>query len=302
MPHTMRPLQMDRFTENIDSQIEFNQGKNIFLDNLDIFQFAKETVKATSDIDRLTPDSKQSLIDYATDKAIEEFCRVNQYYSFDLKAKNNLRKIYSDLFENFQTKTNSIEDISKNHYEKLKSWLKENNPFAEKIYKNGDEKVSQVACSEYSPELQIDILHIDVKHLMQPVLDIGCGVNGYLVNYLKNQGIEVLGIDRFKFTTSNLITADWLEYDYGKEKWGTIVSNLGFSNHFNHHNLREDGNYIEYGKNYMNILNSLKVGGCFHYAPDLPFIEKYLDNKQFDLRKYDINEYDFKTTKIKKMK
>ena len=293
---------MDRFTENIDSQIEFNQGKNIFLDNLDIFQFAKETVKATSDIDRLTPDSKQSLIDYATDKAIEEFCRVNQYYSFDLKAKNNLRKIYSDLFENFQTKTNSIEDISKNHYEKLKSWLKENNPFAEKIYKNGDEKVSQVACSEYSPELQIDILHIDVKHLMQPVLDIGCGVNGYLVNYLKNQGIEVLGIDRFKFTTSNLITADWLEYDYGKEKWGTIVSNLGFSNHFNHHNLREDGNYIEYGKNYMNILNSLKVGGCFHYAPDLPFIEKYLDNKQFDLRKYEINEYDFKTTKIKKMK
>lgn len=302
MPHTMRPLQMDRFTENIDSQIEFNQSKNIFLDNLDIFQFAKETVKATSDIDRLTPDSKQSLIDYATDKAIEEFCRVNQYYSFDLKAKNNLRKIYSDLFENFQTKTNSIEDISKNHYEKLKSWLKENNPFAEKIYKNGDEKVSQVACSEYSPELQIDILQIDVKHLMQPVLDIGCGVNGYLVNYLKNQGIEVLGIDRFKFTTSNLITADWLEYDYGKEKWGTIVSNLGFSNHFNHHNLREDGNYIEYGKNYMNILNSLKVGGCFHYAPDLPFIEKYLDNKQFDLRKYEINEYDFKTTKIKKMK
>ncbi len=255
-----------------------------------------------SDIDRLTPDSKQSLIDYATDKAIEEFCRVNQYYSFDLKAKNNLRKIYSDLFENFQTKTNSIEDISKNHYEKLKSWLKENNPFAEKIYKNSDEKVSQVACSEYSPELQIDILQIDVKHLMQPVLDIGCGVNGYLVNYLKNQGIEVLGIDRFKFTTSNLITADWLEYDYGKEKWGTIVSNLGFSNHFNHHNLREDGNYIEYGKTYMNILNSLKVGGCFYYAPDLPFIEKYLDNKQFDLRKYEINECDFKTTKIQKMR
>ena len=298
----MKPLQMDRFTEIVDSQIEFNQSKNIFLDNLDIFQFAKETVQAISDIDRLTPYSKQSLIDYATDKVIEEFCRVNQYYSFDLKARNNLRKIYSDLFENFQTKTNSIEYISKNHYEKLKSWLKENNPFAEKIYKNGDEKVIQVACFEYSPELQIDILQIDVKHLMEPVLDIGCGVNGHLVNYLKNQGIEVLGIDRFKFTTSNLITADWLEYDYGKEKWGTIVSNLGFSNHFNHHNLREDGNYIEYGKTYMNILNSLKVGGSFHYAPDLPFIEKYLDNKQFDLRKYEINEYGFKTTKIKKMK
>ncbi len=292
---------MDRFTE-IDNQIEFNQGKNILLDNLVFFQFAKETVKAISNIGRSTSDSKQSLIDYATDKAIEEFYRVNQYYSFDFKAKNNLRNIYSDLFENFQTRTNSIEDISKNHYEKLKSWLKENNPFAEKIYKNGNENVSPVACSEYSPKLQIHILQIDVKHLMQPVLDIGCGINGHLVNYLKIRGIEVYGIDRLKLTTSNLITVDWLEYDYGRERWGTIVSNLGFSNHFNHHNLREDGNYIEYGKTYMNILNSLKFGGCFHYAPDLPFIERYLDNKQFDMKKYNINEYDFKTTIIRKTK
>ena len=219
-----------------------------------------------------------------------------------MKAKNNLRKIYSDLFENFLTRTNSIEDISKSHYEKLKNWLIENNPFAEKIYKNGNENVSPVACSEYSPKLQIDILQIDVEHLMQPVLDIGCGINGHLVNYLKNQELEIYGIDRFKFTTSNLITADWLEYDYGKDRWGTIVSNLGFSNHFNHHNLRKDGNYIEYGKTYMNILNSLKVDGCFHYAPDLPFIEKYLDKNKFDLKKYEISEYDFKTTIIKKIK
>lgn len=302
MPHTMRPVQMDRFIENIDNQIEFNKGKNIFLDNLEIFKFANETVKAISNIDRLNPDSKQSLIDYATDKAIEEFCRVNQYYSFDLKAKNNLRKIYSDLFENFQTKTNSIENISKKHYEKLKKWLKETNPFAENIYKNDNEKVNPVACSEYTPKLQINILQIDIEHLIQPVLDIGCGSNGQLVNYLKNQGIEVCGIDRFKFTTSNLVTADWLEYDYGKEQWGTIVSNLGFSNHFNHHNLREDGNYIAYSKTYMNILHSLKIGGFFHYAPDLPFIEKYIDNNQFDLRKYVINEYDFKTTVINKLK
>lgn len=302
MQHTKKPVQRDRFIENIDKQIEFNQGKNIFLDNLEIFQFANETVKAISNIDRLNSDSKQSLIDYATDKAIEEFCRVNQYYSVDLKAKNNLRQIYSDFFEVFQTRTNSIDDISKKHYEKLKFWLKENNPFAEKIYKNDNEIISPVACSEYTPKLQIDILRIDIKQLLQPVLDIGCGSNGHLVNYLKNQGIEVYGIDRFTLQTSNLMTTDWLEYDYGKEKWGTIVSNLGFSNHFNHHNLREDGNYLSYGKTYMSILHSLKIGGYFHYAPDLPFIEKYLDYNQFDLRKYEINEYDFKTTIIKKNK
>lgn len=293
---------MDKFFENIDKQIEFNEGKNIFLDKLDFFQFTEETVKTISNIDKLNPDSKETLIDYATNKAIEEFCRINQYYSFDSKAKNDLRKIYFDLFGSIQKKTDSIENISKNHYEKLKEWIRESNSFAEKVYNNDNKIVNPVACSEYSPDLQINLLKIDIEHLMQPVLDIGCGNQGHLVNYLKKQGIEVFGIDRFKFTTSNLLTKDWLEFDYGNENWGTIVSNLGFSNHFNHHNLREDGNYIEYGKTYMSILNSLKVGGCFHYAPDLPFIEKYLDNKQFDLRKYEIDEYDFKTTIIRKMK
>jgi hypothetical protein len=298
----MRPVKVDRFIENIDKQIEFNQDKNILLDNLEIFQFANETVIAISNIDKVNPDSKQFLIDYATDKAIEEFCRVNQYYSFGSKAKNDLKKIYSELFENLQSKSDSIENISKKHYEKLKKWLKESNPFAEKIYINADKKINPVACSEYTPKLQINILRIDIEHIIQPVLDIGCGSYGHLVDYLKNQGIEIYGIDRFKFTTSNLITADWLEYDYGKEKWGTIISNLGFSNHFNHHNLRVNGNYIEYGKTYMNILHSLKIGGHFHYAPDLPFIEKYLDKKQFDLRKHEINEYEFKTTIINRLK
>jgi len=98
------------------------------------------------------------------------------------------------------------------------------------------------------------------------------------------------------------MTADWLDYDYGKNKWGTIVSNLGFSNHFNHHHLRENGNYIAYGKTYMNILYSLKTGGHFHYAPDLPFIERYLNNNQFQINKFEINKYNFKSVKIKKLK
>lgn len=288
--------------KNIDNQIEFNQGKNIFLDHLDFFQFAEETVITISNMGKLNPDLKEHLIDYATDKAIEAFCRVNQYYSFDLNAKNNLRNIYAELFENIQTSANTIENISKSHYEKLKGWLKQNNPFAEKIYEKENEIVNPVACSEYSPELQCVILQLDIQQLLQPILDIGCGSHGQLVLYLKQLGLEVYGIDRFKFTTPNLITADWLEFDYGKKKWGTIISNLGFSNHFNHHNLREDGNYIGYGKTYLSILNSLKIGGSFHYAPDLRFIEKYLDENQFNLKKYDINQFDFKTTVIKKLK
>ncbi|MCK9627849.1 MAG: class I SAM-dependent methyltransferase [Bacteroidales bacterium] len=290
------------FLDKIDKQIEFNQDKNIFLENLEIFKFAKETVDVISKIDKLKPNTKFSLIDYTTDKAIEEFHRVNQYYSFDIEARSKLKNIYTDLIDDIQLNKHSIEDISNRHYEKLRNWIKESNSFAEKIYKNADEKVTPVACFEYTPELQISILKIDINTSINPFLDIGCGANGRLVNYLKDRGIDAHGIDRNVIPHSSFETADWLEYKYGKDRWGTIVSNLGFSNHFNHHNLREDGNYIEYGKTYMNILQSLKIGGSFHYAPDLPFIEEFLDYNCFTIAKYDVDKNDFKATVVKRIK
>ena len=293
---------MDQFIRSIDKQIEFNQGKNLFLDKPELFRFISDTVHAISIMNELNSNAENFLVDYATDKVLEEFCRVNQYYSFDTKSKQDLRKIYADLFTKLRSKTGPTEEISKKHFQNLKNWLVKYNPFAEKIYSNTDQFVEPAACSEYSPGLQTEILRIDMERLMPPVLDIGCGKQGKLVHYLDSKGSDVCGIDRFSFSSGNLKTADWLEYDYGIKKWGTIISNMGFSNHFKHHHLREDGNYIKYGRTYMNILNSLKVGGCFHYAPDLPFIEKYLDNSQFDLTKHEIQGYDFMTTIIKRLK
>ncbi|HLN53666.1 MAG TPA: class I SAM-dependent methyltransferase [Lentimicrobium sp.] len=293
---------MDDLFENIDKQIVFNQGKNIFNENLDAFQFSEEIVKAVSDIARLDPDTKQILIDYATDRAIAEFCRVNQYYSFDLKARAELKNIYTDLFESLCTLKIPVNELSKKHYDRLRDWIKNSNPFAVKIYSGVNKNMPPVTCSEYSPDLQIDLLKIDIGQLMQPVLDVGCGSKGNLVKFLANLGIETYGIDRCKFPAGNLVTTDWLIYKYGNDKWGTIVSNLGFSNHFQHHHLREDGKFIEYARTFMNILNSLKVGGSFHYAPDLEFIEKYLDNKQFSVQKHSITGYEFQATVITRLK
>jgi len=293
---------MYRFIKSIDKQIKFNRGKNIFFDKHQIFQFISETVDSFSNVSELNSESEQLLIDYAADKAIEEFCRINQYYSFDKKSKSELRNIYSNLFENIKSGIYTADEISENHYNKLKDWLRKCNPFVEKIYLNAEQKIEPVACSEYSFDLQIEILKIEIAEIKEPVLDIGCGKQGILVKFLCENGIDAHGIDRFSFTDSNLVNFDWLEYDYGLEKWGTIISNLGFSNHFKHHNLREDGNYIEYGKKYMDILKSLKIGGRFHYAPDLAFIEQYLDPKQFEISKSEIGEYDFKTAIIKRLK
>jgi len=300
---TIQFMQMDKFFKNIDKQIAFNQGKNIFFDQeAKALKFLAGTINAIDDITDIGKEYENILINYTTEKVLEEFCRVNQYFTFNHQAKDDLRKIYRDLFSDLRDRKESKEKISKMHYQNLKKWLVKTNPFAEKIYPNEDEIVEPVYCAQYSPGLQIDILQVDIDRLMEPVLDIGCGKNGNLVNYLCENGIEAYGIDRFSFTVPNLFSSDWLEYNYGIEKWGSVISNLGFSNHFRHHHLREDGNYLEYGKTYMKILNSLKTGGCFHYSPDLPFIEQYLGNDQFDLLKYGNGEYGFKTSVIRRLK
>ncbi len=293
---------MNKYFENIDRQIESNQGKNIFLDKGGLtLRFIEGTINAISNIRELSLDSENILIDYATDKSLEEFCRINQYYTFNSQAKKELRNIYSELFANLKTSKESAEIISKNHFQKLKQWLRKTNPFAEKIYSDAELDIEPIACSEYSADLQIGILKIDPNKLMEPVLDIGCGKQGNMVNYLNKLHIDTYGIDRFSFSDNKLINADWLEYNYGIQKWGTILSNLGFSNHFKHHNLREDGNYIEYGNKYMKILKSLKIGGSFHYAPDLAFIEQYLNNGQYRIEQNEMRGYDFKMTIITRL-
>ena len=204
---------MNKFIESIDKQIEFNQGINVILDEPELFKFIDDTVNTISSINDLNTDLENFLIDYATDKVLDEFCRINQYYSFNSESKNALRCIYADLFNEILYKKEPIGEISKNHFLRLKKWLIKFNSFAATTYSNAEQRVKPVVCAEYSYDLQIDILKIDVNRLVSPVLDIGCGKQGNLVNYPKSKEIEVFGIDRFKFDSDILHTFDWLEYD-----------------------------------------------------------------------------------------
>lgn len=293
---------MDEYLKHIDQQIKFNQGKNLFLDDNEmVLKFVDETLKAISKINNEIPGSEDTLIDYAADKAIEEFCRINQYFSFNSQAKADLRKIYRELLLHIKSNEEAIVTIEKNHFNNLKQWLLKTNPFSLSLYSKSHSSIDPVACSEYTADIQLKILQIDTHNLPQPVLDIGCGKQGNLVKYLCAKGFDAVGIDRFSFSDENLLGADWLEYDYGTEKWGTILSNLGFSNHFHHHNLRDDGNYVEYARKYMQILQSLKIGGRFHYAPDLPFVELHLNTQQYKIEKHDVGEFGFKTSVVSRI-
>ncbi len=291
---------MNNYQDKIDNQFEFNKGKNLFYNGIvNSLRFSPDTLKAIERIDLIDSVSENLLIDYLTNRAVQEFCRINQYYTFNKQARLLLRNLYVDLFANIKSQKTSI---AEKHYENLIKWLKESNSFAEKIYTSKGEIIESVACSEYSPDLQIDILQIDTDQIVEPVLDIGCGKQGSLVLFLCVKGIDAYGFDRFANEHSVLNNSDWFEYKFEKEKWGTIISNLGFSNHFQHHHFRNDGNYIDNAKKYIDILTSLKIGGNFHYAPDLPFVEQFLDKDKYQLTKRRIGNHEFNSTKIKRLK
>ena len=51
----------------------------------------------------------------------------------------------------------------------------------------------------------------------------------------------------------------------------------------------------------MHILHSLKMGGSVHYAPALPFLEKYLDNKFDRIKDKELKAQEVKSVTIKRL-
>lgn len=294
---------MKNLYQSIDKQIEFNKGKNLFLDKREkSLEFIKDTILSFKEIDNINEKQEESLIDYAANKALEEFYRINQYYYFDEEAKSELKSIYAELIIMAKSRLLKPEKIAENHYNNLEKWLLKNNSFAKEVYKNRSEQLEAVVCSEYSYQLQLEILNLDFRDVKEPILDIGCGQNARLINYLRSLKYDAIGIDRSEFDKPYLLNADWLKYDYGTYKWGTIVSNLGFSNHFVHNHLRNDSKAEDYAKTYMRILNSLKIGGSFHYAPGLEFIENYLDKNNFRLNKINLSNSTISTSIVERIR
>jgi hypothetical protein len=140
----------------------------------------------------------------------------------------------------------------------------------------------EVTSATYSPELQLRILGLSMDGLQDPILDVGCGEDAALVRHLRAAGKNARGVDR-ECPPDAGDRADWLAYDYGANKWGTIVSHLGFSLHFMHQEMKASDLAFEYGKTYMRVLRSIAKGGTFAYVPGLPFIEPMLPASDFEV-------------------
>ena len=138
----------------------------------------------------------------------------------------------------------------------------------------GDEP-REVTSASYSPELQLAVLGLSSAALHEPILDVGCG-DGRLVRFLRDAGKDARGLDRAPPREAHFVPGDWLGFDYGEARWGTVVSHLGFSLHFVHQEMKSSDLAFDYARAYMRIVRSLAPGGTFAYVPGLPFIEAML--------------------------
>lgn len=212
---------------------------------------------------------------------------------FTKKQCDDILDIYHKLVENIANRDLSYEKIALDHFTNVRNYIN--------AYTSGEAQKS--ATTEYSPEFVLSILDVEKSELNGKILDIGCGKNGALVKYLRNQNLEAYGIDMECEDSETLEQEDWLVKEYPSDMYNVIISNLTFTKHFNEANLEEqnDQECIEYAQAYMKILNSLKVGGKWHYVPAVTFIEELLPEDKFEVKNSFVNENVMKTT-ITKLK
>ena len=290
---------MKTIKEAIDQQLACNSHINLY---------HVGAVDAFVSIDKLwnesftefTNEEKEILINYVSDQTLKYLFGINQYYHFNNPAIGDLKNIYRNIF-NLKERNEIV--YFKSHAYNIQVWLKKYQPAYQSYFDKQTTLLTNfVPCFGYSAELQMDLLDLNIRQVQQPVLDIGCGEKANLVQYLKKQNIDAFGIDRLCENNEIIQSTDWLKYDYIPDKWGTIISHLGFSNHFRHQHLQQNGDVETYARKYMEMLRSLKVGGSFFYTPGLEFIEKYLASDTYNVVSKNSGISEFSTVRIIRIK
>ncbi|UWD48548.1 class I SAM-dependent methyltransferase [Clostridioides difficile] len=295
---------LNELIEITKQQFQSNSYKNIYCTTCNQLYFNKNTYSSikhwNEKLISLSKEERDILINFHVEEFLNCLYTVDQYLYFKNKDYITIKKIYKLLLQDIVDAKLPSEDIEYRHYSRIRNFIKKTNPSVYKINLNNNKTAQSFVCSEYTPEFQLDLLSLDIKKLKGSVLDIGCGKHGNLVNYLRLHNIQAYGIDRSTKNSKYLKSANWLEINYGQNRWNTILSNLSFSSHFLHHFLQKDGIDIVFAKVYMKILNSLKYGGEWIYAPSIPFIEDLLSTEEYQVKRTPVN-HEFNKTIIKKL-
>ncbi|HEX2995450.1 MAG TPA: hypothetical protein VHP14_11535, partial [Anaerolineales bacterium] len=119
--------------------------------------------------------------------------------------------------------------------------------------------------------------------------DLGCGSKAGLTRHLRALGMEAYGIDRqIEKEEPYLQQADWLGYKFEPDQWGSVISNMAFTNHLHYVNHHDRAQLELYLRKFKEILEALEIGGSFYYAPGVPFIEERLEVDTYHVEHFDV--------------
>ncbi len=276
---------MDRFKQAIEEQIDRNEQSNLF------FRDHEKAIRVGQDflsiLDMVRTENNQQLIDekigdyvsFAADKLIKIILSVNQYIQISPEQRSAVEQIYRNSWENLKQSKDIKNTLFKVHYPRLAEWLMSLYPSHFPDALQFQTSLNKLICKEYSPAFQLQTLGVDISKLNQPVLDIGCGLNANLVQFLRRKNIQIWGFDRSVENQSSFIKRDdWFLYDYRQNFWGTIISNAALSNHILYAAKNDPELFQKYRSLLQKILDSLKFQGSLILAPGNSFIRSAVVN------------------------
>lgn len=275
---------LTRLNAIAEQQFHENSHKNLFCTKGSQLHFNRTTINEIKliceEVLNLSNEDKKVLLLNLSRRFVKTLYHTDPYINFSDKDNLIIEKIYSLLLRDITSEL-PIDEIERRHFQRISMLVKKTNPAVYQINHNSNRDAQYFVCAEYTPEFQLNLLKIDSSFLVEPILDIGCGEHGCLVEYLRMQHLTVYGIDRLQQNKDYYYNCDWLEFIYGHQKWGTIISHLSFSSHFLHHFLQNDGIDLLYAETYMKILKSLATGGRWIYIPSVPFMENLLPQSEY---------------------
>lgn len=263
-------------TDVISRQIHSNQDVNLFFRDLEqaitIDEGFKHTIlelkhQGEADIHELAHTTARA--------AITRFFTINQFIHPSLDDRKALEHIYFETYSMLDE--HNFEQAMQSHFERLAAWIARLYPDRFVQLLSREPCIGGVIDNEYTVEFQSTVLGFHLDALQEPILDIGCGSNAYLVRELIRKHKRVIGIDRLiESPDERLIETDWFDFEFRREYWGTIIANMSFTNHLQYAVEQNTYDIRAYYLTYKEIIESLAEGGCFYYAPSVNFIEQRL--------------------------
>ena len=289
---SLRDLLLASITQRFESSADLELGNYIFSNSL-FHRIAKEQLEfmfthRLEIIEHLgQADAVNELVAHCMVSAKRYTYERNQFVNFTAEYDELQNAEFTDFVHQIRaalqkSKTEAeleteMVTVLKVHHERLRLIMASYCVTYQGGSLKGNPLLQTVPCEEYSAEFQLTVLGLELHELVEPILDIGCGSKGTLVNYLCGQGIAAFGVDRLAPGAPFFFRSDWFDFDYSSQPWGSILAHQSLSTHFIYSYLHQPVSIEKFAQLTMKVIDSLRAGSFLSYAPGLPFFESQIE-------------------------